>query len=309
MAKQLKRVKNKKFFNYKKRRGDRTDGWRVHADDPLFDVIPHVMPMRCDAQVFFEEEIEIEAMDKFMRSVRRDSSLGMPQLSRMIILLAALVRTAARYPKVNRFVGGRKIYARNHLCISFNIKRSMHIDAPETVVKPFFDPDFNLKEVYDAVMKAAEGTKGTDVEGGAMDKFVGSITAKPWLIRPLVNIFTRMDKKKGTPKWFHRDLSPFHTSCFVTDIGSLGIGSVYHHIYNFGTTSLFASMGKIHKKLVLDDNGDPKNVNAITMRYVADERISDGFYMAKTVRYLNHLLAHPEVLLDKPAEVLEDTLR
>ena len=45
----------------KRRRGDRTDGWRVHASDPTFDLIPHIMPMRCDSQVFFEEELPFAA--------------------------------------------------------------------------------------------------------------------------------------------------------------------------------------------------------------------------------------------------------
>ena len=308
MAKKLKRIKNKKFFNYKKRRGDRIDGWRVYADDPFFDVIPHIMPTRADAQVFFEEEIETEALDKFMRSIRKSPEHDMPGLSRMIILMAAFVRTVARYPKVNRFCAGRKVFARNYLSISFNIKRSMHIDAPETVIKPYFDPDYTLKEVYDTVMKAVEGAKGSDAQSNATDKFVGSITAKSWIIRPLIWWANRRDNKKGLPKIL-LPISPFHTSVFITDIGSTGINSVYHHIYNFGTTSLFASLGKRQKKLVLDENGQPKYVNTLIMKYVVDERTNDGFYDAKAVRYLNHLLAHPEVLLAKPEEVTEDPLK
>lgn len=48
--------------------------------------------------------------------------------------------------------------------------------------------------------------------------------------------------------------SPFHTSVFLTNVGSLGIDSVYHHLYNFGTTSLFFAMGKKKKSFIYDDD-------------------------------------------------------
>ena len=39
-------------------------------------------------------------------------------------------------------------------------------------------------------------------------------------------------------------VSPFHGSMIVTSMGSLGIPAIYHHLYNFGTCSLFVAMGK-----------------------------------------------------------------
>lgn len=307
--KQLKRDPNKKFFNYKKRRGDRTDGWRVHANDPLFDVIPHVMPDRNDAQVFFEERLECDTLDKFVRQMRRSDEYNMPGLSRVAVLMSACVRALARYPKVNRFCAGSKIYARNHCCVSMTVKRSMHIDSEETVIKPYFNPDATLQQVYDTLANEMNGCKGEESQNNATDDFVSNLTSVPqWLIKLFVAWVKHRDKRKGLPKSILK-ITPFHTSCFITDIGSAGIGSVYHHIYNLGTCSIFISMGKIEKTLVLDDNGQPKYVNTINLRYVIDERVADGFYYAKTVRYITHLLKHPELLLTPPEEVIEDPLK
>ena len=302
----LKRVKDKKFFNYKRRRGDRTDGWRVHANDPIFDVIPHIMPQRCDSQVFFEEELDTTALDEFVRKTRRDASMEMPELSRLTVVMAACVRAMAKYPKVNRFVAGRKIYARNYFSIALTIKQNMNIDAEEANLKLYFDPDYTLKQVYDIIMKQVGDSKNK--VDNATDGFVDKLTSIPqWAIRLFLSIVNSIDSRRGLPRWLY-DLSPFHTSMYITDIGSTGIGSVYHHIYNFGTTSVFISIGRRDKKIVLDENGDPKNINIIKFCYVVDERICDGFYYAKAVRYINSLLKHPEKLLSPPETIIEDPL-
>lgn len=306
--KELKRVKGKEFFNYKKRRGDRTDGWKVKFNDPTYQIIPHIMPTRVDAQVFFEEELNTEALDKFVRQQRRENP-EMPELSRLIVLMAAATRAFARYPKINRFCAGKQVYARNHFCISLTLKKSMSNEANDATIKPKFMPNYTLKQVYDVVLDALSDQKGEDAQNNVTGSFVDKITSVPqWILKLVVAYANRRNNKKGLPKLL-LDVSPFNTSIYITDIGSTGIGSVYHHIYNFGTTSVFIAMGKRQKKVVLDENGEPKNINTIVFRYVVDERSCDGFYYAKTVRYITHLLNHPEELLEPPKEVVEDPLR
>lgn len=306
MAKELKRVKGKEFFNYKKRLCDRKDGWKVvNRDNPYFQIMSHIMPERCDAQCFFEEYIETEALDNFVRKVRRDPSYGMPDLSRLAVVMAAVVRAYARYPKINRFVANRQVYSRRNFTISLTLKRKMHVDSGEETIKPEFYPNQTLKDVYDQLYSKLSVVK--DVENNT-SKAVGLLCNLPqWLLRLVFAYVHAADNHKGIPKWLY-DLSPFHTSVYLTDIGSTGISSIYHHIYNFGSTSCFIAMGRREKKLVLDDNGNPKYVNTMKFSYVIDERIVDGFYWAKTVRYIDHLLTHPEQLLDPPEVINEDLL-
>ena len=305
--KELKRVEGKEFFNYKKRRGDRTDGWKVHFNDPTYLVIPHIMPTRADAQVFFEEEVDTDALDKFVRKMRREND-EMPELSRLIVLMAAITRAFSKYPKINRFCAGKQVYARNHFCVSLTMKKSMRTDASDVTIKPFFQPNYTLKQVYDSFFEVFDGQKGDDGKGNTMSRFVDLITNIPqWVLKLVVGWARRKNERGGMPEWLWK-LSPFNTSVYVTEIGSTGIGSIYHHIYNFGTTSIFISMGKRQRKLVLDEEGNPKYINTIVYRYVIDERSCDGFYYAKTVRYISHLLAHPEELLTPPETVTEDPL-
>ncbi len=304
--KELKRVQGKQFFNYKRRLGDRKDGWRIHPyKDPYFQIIPHIMPQRCDSQVFLEEVIETEALDSFVRRIRLDKDMDMPELSRLAVVMAACVRAFSRYPKTNRFVAGNKVYARNYFSISLTLKKSLDIEGEEETIKPKFNPDATLKEVYDLLTESLSSAKTTDNETAGFVDYLSNLPQ--WLIKLIIWWANTCDNGRGLPAWLC-DLSPFHTSTYITDIGSTGIGSVFHHIYNFGTTSAFLSMGKREKKLVLDKDGQPKYVNTIKFCYTIDERICDGFYYAKSSRYVCYLLKHPEELLERPTVINEDPL-
>ena len=112
-----------------------------------------------------------------------------------------------------------------------------------------------------------------------------------------------MDKHGIMPKVVIK-ASPFHTSVFLTNVGSLGIDSIYHHIYNFGTTSLFFSMGKKKKSYIYEDD-EIKEEKCITIAFVGDERICDGHYYASSFKQLNKYLKKPELLERLPKEIEE----
>ena len=112
-----------------------------------------------------------------------------------------------------------------------------------------------------------------------------------------------MDKHGIMPKKII-EVSPFHTSAFLTNVGSIGIDSIYHHIYNFGTTSLFFAMGKKKKSYMYEDD-EIRKEKCITIAFVGDERICDGYYYANSFKTLSKLLNHPE-LLEENCELKED---
>lgn len=280
-----------------RRHGDRTDGWRVKSADALFSVIPHIMKMRCDSQVFFDQTVEIGELEKFIRTLRHTTE--MTELSMMHVILAACVRMIAQYPCVNRFVCGRRIYARNQIVFSFTIKKEMTLDAPEAVVKVAFDPTDSLREVYRRVTEAVSVNKGCDTQNDT-DAFARILSICPnWLVRFGIAAANFLDQHGMLPKAV-RDFSPFHCSMYLTDIGSIGIGSVYHHLYNFGTCSIFCALGK--KGRTLKQNADGKLVYAktVSLRFTVDERITDGYYYAFTFREFLKLLRHPDELLKSP---------
>jgi pyruvate/2-oxoglutarate dehydrogenase complex dihydrolipoamide acyltransferase (E2) component len=107
------------------------------------------------------------------------------------------------------------------------------------------------------------------------------------------------------PKVINR-ISPFHTSVFVTDVGSLGIQPVYHHIYNFGTTSVFISFGKKQKAKHINENNEIVDKRYVDLKVVVDERIADGHYYASSFKLFKKLIQNPERLEVPPEKVGQD---
>lgn len=295
--------KNKTKLHRKRRFGDRYDGWKLTNVDPFFRLIPHIMHKRNDAQVFFDEVIEINNLEKFVRRMRHETEMS--DLSLLHVFIAAFVRMIAKYPCVNRFVSGRKIYARNTIEFSFAIKKEMTLESEETTIKVKFEPTDTLYDVWKkvseqiALNKSAEMQNDTDI----IAKLLSYCPA--FLVKFIVFLMDNLDHIGLMPKAIH-DFSPFHTSVFITDMGSTGLGSVFHHVYNFGTCSVFCCIGKKGRMLRLDEKDQVVNARTMNLRFVVDERICDGYYYAVTIRDLLRLLKKPDSLLMPPEDIVED---
>lgn len=278
---------------------DRYDGWRIRNVDAIYNVIPFIMRTRMDSQNLFEENIPLEPVEVFIREHRED----MPELSFMHVLIAAMVRMFAEKPYLNRFVVWNKIYARNRINISLMIKRKNSNE--ETMIKPEFEPEDTLRKVVAKVNALVNVNIMADAKNGmdAIARFFGYIPA--WIMRFTVWALFRLDSVGWLPKGIHA-VSPFHCSAFLTNVGSLGIGPIYHHLYEFGTCSMFVAMGNKHKVRMTNRDGEHLEKRFIGLKFVTDERICDGQYYASAMKSLRRLLSNPALLLEPPARVLID---
>ncbi len=286
----------------KRKFGDRYDGRRIRHADPTNIIIPFLMKERNDAQVLFDTEINVSKIDDIIHERRSNGD----DISFLDYFFTALIRTFAKYPRLNRFIAGRRLYARNDLTISIVIKKEMSIDSESTPVKLTFDPSSTVDEVAQKLRSVIEASKGANEIKNDTDKFMSIINKLPrWLFSTVIEFIKILDFDGMMPKFIHR-ISPFHTSIFVTNMGSVGSDPIYHHIYNFGTTSIFVAMGNRKTVHVIKKDGKVERQKIMKLRFVADERIGDGFYLSKALKYFSSLFLHPEVLMEKPDEVLED---
>jgi hypothetical protein len=221
------------------------------------------------------------------------------------VLTAAIVRLISQRPYLNRFVSGNKLYARNHVSISMSVKRSMSEETETTVVKPIFELTDTLSDIVRKFNEEVDKNKIIEAQNQTdfTAKLIGHLPS--FLIRSVVTILHNLDKVGLLPKALNK-VSPFHTSVFITNMGSLGIKSIYHHIYEFGTTSIFVAMGKKYSRMELDEDGNAIKRKYIDIKVVADERICDGYYYALSMRMLSKILKNPEILLEKPDTVMLD---
>ena len=287
-----------RFRYFKWSFGDRYDGWRVKKIDTVFRVIPYFLRTRMDAQNFFEEKLVINDLEEFIKKHKED----LPDLSIMHIIIAAMVRLFSQRPNLNRFVIWNKIFARNHLNVSIAVKRSLSDDGEETLIKPFFMPSDTLYDVVNKVKAELDNNQKTGQKNGS-DAVAGFIGKLPdFLLRFVVFVLLWMDKVGIMPKVINK-VSPWHCSIFLTNIGSIGVESIYHHLYEFGTCSIFVAMGRKSKENIIDNVGNIEPQKSIMLKFVLDERVCDGFYYASSMRSLNKILANPEQLLTPPAKV------
>lgn len=293
------------YPNRPRKRGDRYDAFRLKNVDPFYTVIPHIMINRTGSMVFFEERIEIGRLEEFARRIRRET--GYDDIGILQIVMAAVVRLFALHPGLNRFVAGRRLYARNHIALSIAVKNTMSEAGADTTVKTIFSPTDSLDDICKklhngfAAVKESERNNGTYNTADLLKHIpVGCLKFFVFLMR-------NFDQIGLMPKAIY-SVSPFHTSVFVVDIGSTGIDSIYHHLYDFGNCPVFISIGRKENTLKMDRAGNVKNVRTINFRFVVDERICDGYYYAKAMRHLKRILAHPETLLEPLAYPVPDPL-
>lgn len=289
----------------KRRFGDRKDGWRLRHTQSVFAVMPHIMKKRSDAQVFFDEVIEIDELEKYVRRIRKEHDL--PYFSLYHVFVAATMRMFVLRPRLNRFVMNGKTYARNRLTTSMTVKREMHQDGLEATIKPQFDKKDTVFDVYRRIDEAMEkevrdasGENDTDVAARILNK------CPAWIIRAFINFIIFMDHR-GWMNKFINSISPFHTSFYITDVGSIGIDPIYHHLYDFGTTSVFLALGKKQRVQAVEPDGSVVVKRVVRIKLVLDERICDGQYYAESFRIFRRLLKKPELLEVPPTEFPEDT--
>lgn len=276
---------------------NRADGYKLTGCDPFYEIIPHIMPKRYDAVNYIDLELDLEAMHRYINQCR---SKGI-KMDHMSVIIAAYLRLVSQNPNLNRFVSNKRIYARNHFCISFTTLKANNTE--ETVTKIYFNLDDDIFEVSRKVTEAVENSRNSGVNN-SMDKLLRSVMKVPFLIRSIVGFLKWWDKHFSLP-FSIIDGSPFHTSLFITNLASIRLKAVYHHIYDFGTTGIFIAIGQPEKRLVkIGEVIEEKRI--LPVKVSADDRVESGYYYARCFREFQRYICHPKILEKKPARIVQD---
>lgn len=287
---------------YKRRFGDRKDGRLLRSLPPFNRFMPYIMPTRNDGCNQYEEALEISDLDRWLRKLRVDGYKGVGMLH---FLIAAYVRGVSMLPGVNRFIAGRRIYAANEISVVLTVKRSLSIDATETTIKVKFEPTDTVYDVYRKMNEKIEEVKAGDGNNNTEDVAEALCKAPRFLLRLAIAALRVMDYFGLLPEAL-TDASPFHGSMIITDMGSLRIGPIYHHIYNFGTLPVFISFGAKRTAYEVNRHGHVEKKKYVDLKLVMDERICDGHYYSQFMQAYRYMAEHPEILEAPPTRVVDD---
>ena len=281
--------------------GRRPDGRRLNSIDPIVQVTPYLMPMRCDAQVFLEQKLDYEMLARYIAQKAAEGQ----KVTFMQIVVAAYVRGISQHPEINRFIKNKQYYARNNCSVSYTILKEMqHHDSPETVVRILFDLTDTLFDVRDRMNDAVEKNRGESTANFA-DKLAKGVLSVPGLATLIVALVRLLDRYGIAPSVLMNEL-PFFSGMFITNNGSIGLHHVWHHIYNFGNVSMFLGMGSVMKEATVEADGRARMKRWLPMGITVDERVCSGAHYAEFFADVIHCLNHPELLETPPEQVKFD---
>lgn len=283
--------------------GDRSDGRRVRTLDPISIIATYIMPNRGGASNFVHDSVEITELERYIRKKRAE---GLSDFGITDAFLAAYVRIVAKYPAANRFLSGQRVYSRDEdIQFCMVVKKEMSTSGSESIMKLHLTPYDTADVVYQKFHEAVEKIRNTPLDSN-FDNTAKYLTYIPGVLLKFVIWFLKTLDYFGLLPRFLLEVSPFHASVFFTSMGSLGIPPIVHHLYDFGNMPVFCAFGAKRKENEVLPDGSVVTKKYVDYTFNTDERTVDGFYYAELLRYFRKLLRHPEVLDEKPQEVLHD---
>lgn len=276
----------------------RPDGQLVKGGDPMMHIMPYVMRGRNESAIYYRDTVDIGNMQRYIREKRREGQ----RITLFNIIITAMLHLIYERPHLNRFIAGRRLYSHNSFDILYAVKTSLTDEAAESIARVTFDENDNLFSICDEMTAIINKIK----EGSSSkwdDKLIAACAGMPrWFLRAFANSLRWADFHGYLPsKWL--ELIPLYSSIFVSHLGSIGGGSPFHHLYEFGTTSIFVTIGKVYEKPYKTLDGGLEWRRVVDLCFTIDERICDGFYLIKSLKHFDNILQTPELLELSPAQL------
>ena len=275
--------------------GGRRDGTLLRDIDSMHIIMPMIYPNRCDNEAFISERIDLTNVDAYI--AKRNAENPVFKFTLFHLIVAAILKVIVLRPKLNRFIANKNLYQRKELSASFVIKKQFNDASEEGMAFIRANGDSTLDTLREDLYKQI-----THVKKGGTDSTMDAMEFLKKLPRFVVKFFIALmrwcDRHGIVPKSLVAS-DPYYASVILSNLGSIKLRSGYHHLTNWGTTSLFVVVGEMKKRPFYDDEGNAEFRNSVDLGLTIDERLADGYYYSKSVRMLKYILEHPECL-EKP---------
>jgi hypothetical protein len=270
--------------------------WRYRPDGDLVRNVPHtrrIMPLimrsRTESVVYFEQKINVDAAFKFLNTFRNKTG---HQLTLLHLTVLAATRVLSQRPRLNRFTAGGRLYQRRGVWVSFSAKQAKNDDSPIFLVKREVNPKWSLEELIGQLDSGIQ--EGRSGKKSATDKELSLLFKLPhFLLSFLVRLIMRADHFGLLPHFFMKS-DPLFASLFIANLGSIQMDAGYHHLFEYGNTPIFLTIGEAKKERALLPDGSTTEQRVAQFKYSFDERVEDGLYAAQSLALLKDILENPE---------------
>ncbi len=280
----------------KRKFGDRKDAKRVRNVDGLHNICIDLKPRRCDSDVYINLKVDVSELVKYITKHKYDDKEN--KLTYFHAFSTAFARLFYERPLLNRFICNRVTYERNDVVLAFVAKIALDDSSEEVMINIKTDKEdniFNIRNKISEKVGRTRESKAGDKKENTND-VVDKLGRLPKFFRvPIIGTYKWLDQRGWLPTSLTED-NIYYSSAILSNLGNLKIGSIYHNITNFGTSSIIITIGEIHKEKLIDKDGKEYVADVCDFGINCDERISDGYYFAKSVRMFAYVLEHPELL-------------
>lgn len=282
--------------------GDRFDGRYIKDSDGMHYITPFIYPNRCDNEAFFSFQVDLSRLDEYLQ----EKNAGDPDYKYNLFqcIITSVLKTITLRSRLSIFIHNRRLYRRNEVSASFVVKQEFADDGNEVLAFIHSKPEWNIDDVHDEIRRQLLILKDknyTDDSSGFMDKFR---KMPEFISRPLLNFVCWLEKKGKLPS-FLISTDPYHASVIFANLGSIGLPEGYHHLTNWGTTSLFVVVGQ-SGRMPFFENDEIVFKNAVRLGITLDERIADGYYFSKSIAMMKYFLEHPQTLEEPLNQKMSD---
>jgi hypothetical protein len=271
----------------------RPDGDLVRGESPVRRLMPYLMRGRNESAVYHDTVFRIGAARVWLRAYNR-SHVGRATLFHLLAYSCAVALQAR--PRLNRFVSGGRIYQRRGVSLSFVVKKEVSDEGPDVTVKITVPPGETFPSFSARLARMIDEAR--EIER-AVDREVGLVMRLPGpLVRLAVGLARALDHWNLLP-WFMMRDDPMYASLFLANLGSMGISDVFHHLYEYGTVSIFGAMSAPRRALLVVE-GRQVLEDTLPVRWTFDERIDDAYSCARSLALVQEVLEAPEAHLGPP---------
>lgn len=276
--------------------GDRRDARWVKANG-LQTVMANIMPNRADSEVYLHDVIDATELVKFLEAKNAQH----PDYKTTVFhaFIVGVARMIKERPLMNRYISGRRTYERYDITLSFIAKRRFADGAEEALLTVTARDDDTLDSVSRHIVGDVTRTRQSEHSTDGIDVWIDRFAKVPRILSmALFRVIRWLDFWGIMPKALTEGDTNYST-VLLSNLGSIGCPSVYHHLNNYGTNSIVITLGTLHKEELLMPDGTHELRDVVDFGATLDERIADGFYFARSLKLVKYIFAHPE-LLDQP---------
>lgn len=279
----------------KRRWGDRRDGTLIRDIDAMHYVMPLMYPNRCDNEAFMSMAVDISNTEEYIRAYNKEHPEG--RISIFDLIIAAMLKTIELRPQMNRFIANKNVYQRNNITAAFTVKKEFSDDGDETLARIVADENDTLADISAKVRQQIAFCKKEDDESTDAMNVIKKLPGKH-----LIGAIARFLDRHGWMPQAVIATDPYQCSVVLSNLGSLGMNIGYHHLMNWGTTSIFVIVGTKKYRPHYDVQGNVTMKKEIDLSFTIDERISDGFYYGRSMKLLKKLVENPQLMEGKLSE-------